>query len=140
MLPTIFENKPTIMMDYYTPTPTELSTLGPSSPPSTPRQQQQRRKMIITFEDRHVFVPVDENGVDNLKLKIEDFPSLPFKFLCQSPPPPPVEEDTSSPVRNEIVVMPTTKSSPTSKLPNAVRNQSLAHIDRRRKSYSARCA
>ena len=101
--------------------------------------------MKITLDNTHIFVPlVDGEGGENssFMVKIADLPQMPFQF-----PGVEVKRDegasSSSSAMNavKLSLTPTKATEPrSSKLPTAGRTQSLAHINRRRKSVSARCA
>mmetsp|Transcript_24143 Transcript_24143/g.50564 ORF Transcript_24143/g.50564 Transcript_24143/m.50564 type:complete len:151 (+) Transcript_24143:77-529(+) len=148
-LPTILENI-SETMDYTTlniPSTPNTRKIYPFSDeylkdnlcPSTPHP----RKMKVTIQDKHVFVPAENSGASTKcwKIPIVEFPSLPF---CNVPSaaPTPIESDNGAQLRHDLDSTSTDTSQRHSKnkLPGLERNQSLSHFNRRRKSFGARCA
>lgn len=137
-LATIFENK-LLEMDHITftcaehpPTPQQGSpalALCPSKP--------FRRVPQFTIEGDDLVVPLDVDDASKvLMVPLADFPPMPFGNVDT---PDAIPQARSDGKNSREFIAATKTSTPMKKLPQAKRG-SLAHLDRRRRSFGAKCA
>mmetsp|Transcript_18359 Transcript_18359/g.38522 ORF Transcript_18359/g.38522 Transcript_18359/m.38522 type:complete len:140 (+) Transcript_18359:141-560(+) len=100
--------------------------------PSAPRQH----KMKVSIYNKHVVVPMNNDG--HKLIPIGDFPSLPFLDFATAPAP--TLEKMTIPIPSTAKRYTNDNTTTSHKLSHSPRNQSLAHLNSKRKSIGARCA
>lgn len=123
-------------MDYSPVSPVYASEEYNMSCPSTPRPM--RRKPRITFENGNIVVPLSHIGQAPQRIPVASFPKLPFTFADETPS---TDDAAASESSNQVALPPPPlTANKNDKLSSPARKQTLAHLNRRRRSLGARCA